>query len=50
MLLEKDSSVSVHDRNLQCLSNEMCKVSNGLSPPVVSNIFTKKMSPLRSAT
>ena len=50
MLSEKDSSVSVHDRNLQCLSNEMCKVSNGLSPPVVSNIFTKKMSPLRSAT
>ena len=43
MLLEKDSSVSVHDRNIQCLANEMYKVSNGLSPHVVSNIFTQKI-------
>ena len=42
MLLEKGSSVPIHDRNIQCLSTEMYKVSNGLSPPVVSNIFTKK--------
>ena len=42
MLLEKDSSVSIHDRNIQCLGTEMYKVSNGLSPPIVSNIFTQK--------
>ena len=42
MLLEKDSSVSIHDKNIQCLATEMYKVSNGLSPPIVSNIFTHK--------
>ena len=40
MLFENDSSVSIHDRNIQCLVTEMYKVSNGLSPPVVRNIFT----------
>ena len=42
MLFENDSSVSIHDRNIQCLVTEMYKVSNGLSPPVVRNIFTQK--------
>ena len=42
VLLGKGSSVSIHDRNIQCLATEMYKVSNGLSPPVVSNIFTQK--------
>ena len=42
MLLEKDNSVSIHDRNIQCLATEMYKVSNGLSPSIVSNIFTQK--------
>ena len=42
VLLEKDSSVSIHDRKIQCLVAEMCKVSKGLSPPVVSNTFTHK--------
>ena len=43
MFLEKDISVSIHDRNIQCLATEMYKVSNGLSPPVISNIFTQKI-------
>ena len=42
MLLEKDSSVSIHDKNIRCLATEMYKVSNGLSPPIVSSIFTHK--------
>ena len=42
MLLEKDSSVSIHDRNIQCLATEMYQVNNGLSPPIVINIFTHK--------
>ena len=41
-LLEKDSSVSIHDRNIQYLGTEMYKVSNGLSPSVVTNIFIQK--------
>ena len=43
MPLEKDSSVSIHDKNIQCLATEMYKVSNGLSPPIVSNTFTQKI-------
>ena len=43
MLLEKDSSVSIHDRYIQCLATAMYKLSNGLSPPVVSNILHKKI-------
>ena len=44
MLLEKDRSASIHDRNIQCLATEMYKVSNGLSPSVVSKsaIFLHK--------
>ena len=42
MLLEKDSSVSIHNRNIKCLSTEMYKVSNGLSPAAVSNNFIQK--------
>ena len=42
MLLNKDSYVSIHNRNIQCLATEMYKVSSGLSPTVVSNIFTQK--------
>ena len=43
MLLEKDRSVSIHDRSIQCLATEMYKVSHGLSPPVVSNLLHKKI-------
>ena len=43
MLLEKDRSVSIHDRNIQYLATEMYKVSHGLSPPVVSNLLHKKI-------
>ena len=41
MLLEKGSSVSIHDRNIQCFATEMYKVSDGY---VVSNIFPQKNS------
>ena len=42
MLLEKDSSISIHNRNIQYPATEMYKISNGLSPPLFSNIFTQK--------
>ena len=38
-LLEKGNSVSIHQRNLQILSIEMFKVSNGLSPVLNNDIF-----------
>ena len=43
MLLEKHSSVSIYDGNIQSLATEMYKVSNGLSPHLVSNIFRQKV-------
>ena len=38
-LLVKDNSVSIHQRNLQILAIEMFKVSNGLSPVLMNDIF-----------
>ena len=39
-LLEKDSSVSIHIRNLQVLATEIFNARNNLSPPAVQqNIF-----------
>ena len=41
-LLNKDSSVSIHIRNIQKLAIEMFKFYNGLSPPLMNNIFKLK--------
>ena len=38
-LLNKDSSVSIHIRNIQRPAIEMFKSYNGLSPPLMNNIF-----------
>ena len=38
-LLERDSSVSIHHRNIRALAVEMYKVKNGLSPDIFSEIF-----------
>ena len=38
-LLNKDSSVSIHVRNIQRLAIEMFRFYNGLSPPLMNNIF-----------
>ena len=38
-LLEKDSSVSIHERNIQILATEMYKVSKGMSPPQITELF-----------
>ena len=45
-LLEKDGSVSIHNRNLQILATEMFKVSKNLSITIVKDIFQRKESPL----
>ena len=44
-LLTKDGSVTIHQRNLRSLAIEMYKVSNKLSPPFMSDLFTEKNIP-----
>ena len=41
-LLEKDCSVSVHNRNLQILATEMYKIKNDLSPLSVTELFEQR--------
>ena len=41
-LLAKDGSVSIHHQNLQKLAAEMFKVSRGLSPEIVYELFQFK--------
>ena len=38
-LLKKDSSLSIHERNVQVLAAEMHKVSENFSPPHMNEIF-----------
>ena len=41
-LLEKDGSVSIHERNIKILTTEMFKVSKNLAPPQMHEIFKLK--------
>ena len=41
-LLEKDDSVSIHERNIKILVTEMFKVSKNLAPPHMYEIFKLK--------
>ena len=41
-LLNKNNSVSIHIRNIQRLAIEMFMFYNGLSPPLMNNIFKLK--------
>ena len=38
-LLEKDISVTIHQRNLQVLATEIFKLKNGLSPEIMKELF-----------
>ena len=38
-LLERYNSVSVHNRNIQCLAVELCKVFNGICPDIMKDVF-----------
>ena len=44
-LLEKDGPVSIYEPNLQLLAIEMYKISNGLSTPVMKDIFPINRNP-----
>ena len=41
-LLNKDGSVTIHDRNIQLLATELFKVINGSSPEIMKDIFPLK--------
>ena len=45
-LLEKDGSVSIHERILQDLATEMYKISNGLSTHLMKDIFPINRNPI----
>ena len=38
-LLDKDSSITIHQRNLRCLAIEMFKINNKLSPPFICDLI-----------
>ena len=38
-LLEKDNSVTIHQRNLQVLATEIFKLKNGLAPEIMKEVF-----------
>ena len=38
-LLERDNSVSVHNRNIQCLAIELYKVFSAIYPGIVKDVF-----------
>ena len=46
-MLLKDSSVSIHHQNLQKLAFEMFKVSRGLSPKIINELFQFREKYLR---
>ena len=44
VLLEKDGSVSFHNRNLEPLAIEMYKAGKGLSPAILNELFKKRIN------
>ena len=44
-LLEKDGSVSIHEKNIKILATEMFKVSKNLAPPQMHEIIKLKGQP-----
>ena len=45
-LLQKDGSVSIHERNPQVLATEMYKICNGLLTPLMKDIFPINRNPI----
>ena len=43
-LLKKDSTVSIHLRNLKLLATEIFKIKNNMAPKILSEIFKNRTS------
>ena len=43
-LLQRDGSVTIHERNIQALATEMFKVFNVISPSIIKDVFPLKES------
>ena len=41
-LLEKDTSVSIHEKNIQILATEMYKISKGIPSPQITELFARR--------
>ena len=41
-MLEKDDSVTIHDRNIKVIATETYKFFRGLSPPLTNEIFVER--------
>ena len=41
-MIEIDSSVSIHDKNLRALAIEMYKICYGIAPTIMDEIYTKE--------
>ena len=41
-LLEKDSSASIHEKNIQILATETYKVRKDMSPPQITKLFARR--------
>ena len=44
VLMEKDRSITVHQRKMQYLITEMCKTKNGLNPALMRETFCERDS------
>ena len=49
-LLNKDNSVSIHDKNLQVLAIEMFKIKNNMAPEFLNEIFQNRALPYNLRT
>ena len=49
-LLNRDSSFTIHERNVQTLAIEIFKIINGLSPEIMNQVFPLKKSNVFSSS
>ena len=49
-LLQRDKSITIHQKNLQYLAIEICKVKMGISPKIMNEIFRLSKNSVYSLT
>ena len=38
-ILREQNEIAIHERNLQVLITEVCKIVNGIAPPIMNSLF-----------